>query len=148
MGRAGPAATRRGGVMTAVRTLAALGIVLACCVAEADTIELRARPRSEVVATIAAPTLWGGLAGGAVGGAIIGYQMGFQNQSNYNWVPVLATSVGIGLASGFVYGIVDALSPHGEPAVNGPVRDGMSLRELRPRDLSGQTTMPLLAGRF
>ncbi len=48
----------------------------------------------------------------------------------------------------YVTSLVDAVSPPGPPGANGPSHDGMSLRELRPVDLSGQVTLPLVAGRF
>lgn len=48
----------------------------------------------------------------------------------------------------YVSGLVSAIAPSEPPATNGPHHDGMSLRELRCADLSGQMTIPLLAGRF
>ncbi len=44
--------------------------------------------------------------------------------------------------------VAEAISPHESGAANGPPHDGMSLREMRPHDLSGQTTLPLVVGRF
>ena len=120
--------------------------LLGAGVAQAEKLELfepRRPPPS-----VAELTLWGGLAGGTVGGAIIGYQLSLQNQGSYNWAPVLATSIGIGLATGLVWGIAEAMAGRPPNLVNGPVSDGMSLREMRPTDLSGQFTIPLLAARF
>jgi hypothetical protein len=48
----------------------------------------------------------------------------------------------------YVSDLAEAICPPGPPVANGPSHDGMSLRELRPVDLSGQTTLPLVVGRF
>ena len=48
----------------------------------------------------------------------------------------------------YVADLVDAMIPPVRSAANGPCHDGMSLRELRSADLSGQITLPLFAGRF
>lgn len=48
----------------------------------------------------------------------------------------------------YVAGLVDAMCPPVRSAANGPAHDDMSLRDLRSADLSGQITVPLLAGRF
>lgn len=123
----------------------ALGACLSACAA--DAVVVGRAPPPDPVATVTSDMLWGGLAGGAVSGLVIGYQMGLQNQHGYDWVPVLVTGVGIGLAGGLVLGIAEALSRPGEDPLR-PAHDGMSLRETRTADLSGQVTLPLWAGRF
>lgn len=133
------------GVVRVVIAAVALCACLAACAAD-DVIVHEQRPRS-AAGTVASDMLWGGLAGGAVSGALIGYNLGIQNQHGYDWVPVLVTGVGVGLAGGLVVGIVDALSARGANP-DRPVHDGMSLRELRPVDLSHQVKVPLWAGRF
>ncbi len=121
----------------------------ACLAARADGPELvQRRPRRSPAATVTRDMLWGGLAGAAVSGAIVGYRLGVQDQPGYDWVPVLVTGVGIGLAGGAVLGVVDALTHRPEPPADRPAHDGLSFRDQHPNDLSGQKIVPLWAGRF
>ena len=63
--------------------------------------------------------------------------------------PALITSVAaMGVTGGYVAGMLETLTGPGCAATNGPQRDGMSYREQRPGDLSGQTTLPIVVGRF
>ncbi len=107
--------------------------------------ERESRTAAEIVAS---DMLWGGVAGTAVGGIVMGFRMGIQNQQSYDWLPVLVTGLGIGLAGGLVLGIVDAMSRRPSDTVTRPVRDGMSWHDLGPADRSRQVTLPLYAGRF
>jgi len=132
--------------MRFLKALTVATLLLGYGTAQAQAVEVR--DRRNPVAVVATDTLWGGLAGAAVGGGIIGYRMGIQNNPGYGWGPVLATGIGIGLGAGLVLGIIDAASGPGFGMVNGPVSDGMALREQRPADLSGQVAMPIKIGRF
>jgi hypothetical protein len=133
------------GVARALFAAGALCAFLSACAAD-NVIVHDQRPRG-AAGTVASDMLWGGVAGGAVGGALIGYKLGVRNQHGYDWVPVLVTGVGVGLAGGFLLGVVDALSARGQNPER-PEHDGMSLRDTRPADLSREVKLPLWAGRF
>ncbi len=136
-------------VATAMRAVVAAALLCACTrVCAAEALLARGLSTRGPVAEIASDMAWGGAAGGALSGLFIGYRLAVQRSGNEDWVPALVTGVGVGLASGLVLGVVDAFSAATPPALRWPVHDGMSLRELRPVDLSGQKTLPLWAGRF
>jgi hypothetical protein len=125
-------------------------LLLGFGVAQAQERTVEVRERRNPVAIVAADTLWGGLAGGAVSGGIIGYRMGIENRNNYDWKPVLATGLAIGVGAGLLWGIVDATSGGSGPGYslpNGRISDGLSYGATHV-ELSGAVTAPVAFGHF
>ncbi len=133
------------GRMKWLRGATAAVALVAFGAAQAQDNEVVVEHRS-AAGTIAADTLYGGLAGAAVGGGIILYQTQINNQHNYDWGKTLAIATGVGLGAGLVLGIINAASGPNYAASAVPVEDGLSWQAQHPSDMSGTTVMPLRAG--
>lgn len=92
--------------------------------------------------------LVGGLAGAAVGGGVLGV-MGATGQVQRDWMSLLATSAGLGLALGVVWGAVDAgASSHSLLALRPPMTDGLSFADQHPLDLDHKFLLPVFGHGF
>jgi hypothetical protein len=127
----------------AVAALAALG---AAARADDVVVEERREPARSTAGVVAMDTIWGGVTGAVVSGGLIGYRIGVQDRENYEWGPVLATGIGIGLAAGLVWGIIDVASHKSYAARATPVTDGASYRETHRSDQSGVALVPIKFG--
>lgn len=105
--------------------------------------------RSSPAGIVLRNTITGALVGSAVAGGVILYEMGINDNDDYNWERTLAWGAVIGLGAGLVWGVVDATSGPSYAMVRDPVRDGQSMTlDVRRRDQSGRTMLPVLQGRF
>ncbi len=92
--------------------------------------------------------LVGGLAGAAVGGGVLGV-MGVAGQAQRDWMSLLATSAGIGLALGLVWGAADAGARSSNTlALRPPTTDGLSFADQHKLDLDHRFLLPVFGHGF
>lgn len=131
-----------------VLTIAACLAVYAMARAENpphERIDLRVSP--DPMRLILRGGFVGGLAGVAVGGGVLGI-MSATGQGQRDWASVLATTAGIGLAVGFVWGVVESGSRPSPALALRPPKDGLSFGDQHTHDLSGTVMLPVFGHRF
>jgi hypothetical protein len=130
-------------------------LTLAACLAVFGAARAAAPPRERIdlrvsrdpLRLILRDGLVGGLAGVAVGGGVLGI-MSATGQGQRNWASVLATSAGIGLAVGVVWGVVESGSAPSAALALRPAKDGLSFGDQHTHDLSGTVMLPVFGHRF
>ena len=92
-----------------------------------------------------------GLLGGGVGVAVGGGLLGIKSAAGHgqrDWASVLATSAGIGIAAGLMWGAMQSRSGASSAGTPRPARDGMSFADQHTHDRRGLVTLPVFGRGF
>ena len=92
-----------------------------------------------------------GLVGGVVGAAVGGGLLGIKSAAGHgqrDWASVLATSAGIGIAAGLMWGAMQSGSGPSSAGTPRPARDGMSFADQHTHDRRGLVTLPVFERGF
>jgi hypothetical protein len=88
--------------------------------------------------------LVGGVAGVAVGGGLLGIKSA-AGHGQRDWASMLATTAGIGIAAGVMWGAISGPSSAGTLR---PAKDGMSFADQHTHDRRGLVTLPVFERGF
>jgi len=91
--------------------------------------------------------LVGGVAGVAVGGGLLGLTSAAGNGQR-DWASMLATSAGIGIVAGLIWGAMQSRSGPSSAGTLRPARDGMSFADQHPHDRRGLVVLPVFGHGF
>jgi hypothetical protein len=135
---------RRLRVLVIAACLAICGAAHAQAVAR-ERIDLRV-PRDPLRLMIA-DGLVGGAVGVAVGGGFLGI-MSAAGRGQRDWASMLASSAGIGIVAGLMWGAMQSGSDRSSAGTLRPARDGMSFADQHTHDRRGLITLPVFGRAF
>jgi hypothetical protein len=92
-------------------------------------------------------SLMGGVAGAAVGGGLLSI-MSATGHGQRDWASTLATSAGIGIAAGLLWGAMQSGSGPSSAETLRPTRDGMSFADQHTHDKRGLVMIPAFGRGF
>jgi hypothetical protein len=130
-------------------------LVIASCLAICGAARAQAVARERIDLSVhrdplrlmIADGLVGGVVGVAVGGALLGIKSA-AGHGQRDWASMLATSAGIGIAAGLMWGAMQSRSVPSSAGALRPARDGMSFADQHTHDRRSLVTLPVFGRGF